>query len=145
MTCPVDFALPQMHPGDARDQRGGAIAQRNASLLDQLAHMANTEECSLERIQHMCDEDEPLQAAFDPGPLAVECAYIDAPIVPTLRRLEDTIAALVADLSAHNDAGWERTDWHAEHGAVNIAVYLAHVAAEDVDHLAQTARLRDAT
>ena len=36
-------------------------------------------------------------------------------------------------------------DRHAEHGAVSIAVYLTQAAAEDVDHLAQLARLRDAS
>lgn len=141
-------AVPVVARALLRGQDDAVLRRRPApgewAAIEVIAHMADTDEHALERIRHMRDEDEPLLAAFDPEALAVEHAYITIPIEPTLRRLEDTIAALIADLEALDDAGWERTGWHEAHGRMSIAVYLAHVAAEDADHLAQIARLRAA-
>jgi hypothetical protein len=39
-------------------------------------------------------------------------------------------------------SGWERTGRHGEHGTMSVEVYETHVAAEEVGHLAQIARLR---
>jgi hypothetical protein len=36
---------------------------------------------------------------------------------------------------------WERTRRHGEHGDMSVELYETHVAAEEVDHLAQIARL----
>jgi hypothetical protein len=36
---------------------------------------------------------------------------------------------------------WERTRRHGEHGDISVEPYETHVAAEEVDHLAQIARL----
>ena len=142
-------AVPVVARALAQGQDDAALRQRPApgewAAIEVIAHMADTDERALGRIRRMRDEEEPMLAAFDPEALAVERAYIAAPIEPTLRRLEDTVAALVAELGALDDASWERTGRHAAHGQVTIAVYLAHVAAEDVDHLAQIARLRDAS
>lgn len=115
------------------------------AVIEIISHMADTDERALARIRQMRDENEPLLAAFDPEALAVERAYITAPIEPTLRRLEDVIATLIAELGALDDAGWERFGRHEAHGRMSIATYLAHVAAEDVDHLAQIARTRYAS
>jgi hypothetical protein len=38
-------------------------------------------------------------------------------------------------------SGWERTGRHGEHGTMSVEVYETHVAAEEVGHLAQIARL----
>jgi uncharacterized damage-inducible protein DinB len=111
------------------------------AAIEVVAHMADTDERALERIRLMRDQDQPSLPAFDPEALAIERAYIAAPIEPVLQRLEDTINTLLVDLCALDDACWERIGTHAAHGQVSIAQYLAHVAAEDVDHLAQLARL----
>lgn len=111
------------------------------AAVEVVAHMADTDARALERIRCMRDEDQPQLAAFDPEALAIERAYLAAPVEPTLHRLEDTIAALIIELSALDPVGWERVGQHEAHGRVSIATYLTHVAAEDVDHLAQLARL----
>ena len=112
------------------------------AAVEVVAHMADTDERALERIRRMRDEDEPILPAFDQEALAVERAYITLPIEPTLRRVQDTLAALIAALERLDDAGWQRTGRHEAHGRITIADYVAHVAAEDVDHLAQLARVR---
>lgn len=138
-------AVPVVARALVQRQNDAALRARPApgewAAVEVIAHMADTDERALERIRRMRDEDEPALAAFDPEALAVERAYIAAPIEPTLRRLADTIETLLADLRALDDTGWERTGRHEAHGRVSIAQYLAHVAAEDVDHLAQLARL----
>jgi hypothetical protein len=47
----------------------------------------------------------------------------------------------VAELEALDGPGWERTGRHGEHGELTVELYETHVAAEEVDHLAQIARL----
>jgi hypothetical protein len=47
----------------------------------------------------------------------------------------------LAVLEGLDGPGWERTGRHGEHGEVTIELYATHVAAEEVDHLAQIARL----
>jgi hypothetical protein len=37
--------------------------------------------------------------------------------------------------------GWARIGRHGEHGEMTVELYETHVAAEEVDHLAQIARL----
>lgn len=39
--------------------------------------------------------------------------------------------------------GWHRVGIHGTHGRMTIERYEMHVAAEEVDHLAQIARLLD--
>jgi hypothetical protein len=36
---------------------------------------------------------------------------------------------------------WERSGRHGEHGELTVELYETHVAAEEIDHLAQIARL----
>lgn len=112
------------------------------AAVEVVAHMADTDARALERIRRMRDEDEPVLPAFDQEALAVERAYINQPIEPLIQMLDDTVAALVTDLARLDDAGWRRTGQHEAHGRISIADYVTHVAAEDVDHLAQLARLR---
>lgn len=142
-------AVPVVARALVQDLDDATLRQRPApgewAVVEVISHMADTDERALARIRQMRGENEPLLAAFDPEALAVERAYINAPIEPTLRRLEATIAALVAELGALDDAGWERIGRHEAHGRMSIATYLAHVASEDVDHLAQVARTRDAS
>ena len=111
------------------------------AAIEVVAHMADTDQRALERIRLMLDEDGPELAAFDPDALALQEDYLHMPAPATLDRLETTIGTLLDDLRALDDEQWQRTGWHSEHGSITIADYLAHVTAEDVDHLAQIARL----
>jgi hypothetical protein len=44
-------------------------------------------------------------------------------------------------LEALDGPGWQRAGRHGEHGELTVELYETHVAAEEVDHLAQIARL----
>ena len=58
-----------------------------------------------------------------------------------LARLEQLRRDHFALLEALDWAGWERTGRHGEHAELTVELYETHVAAEEVDHLAQIARL----
>ena len=47
----------------------------------------------------------------------------------------------LAVLEGLDGLAWERTGRHGEHGQLTMELYETHVAAEEVDHLAQIARL----
>ena len=47
----------------------------------------------------------------------------------------------LAELEALDGAAWKRTGRHGEHGEISIERYETHVAAEEVDHLAQISRI----
>jgi hypothetical protein len=139
-------AVPAIMRALTQDQDDATLRQRPSlgewAAIEVIMHMADTDERALERIRRMRDEDEPYLPAFDPEALAVERAYISAPTEPALRRLEEVITTLVTELSALDDNGWARMGRQEAHGRVSIVTYFSHVAAEDVDHLAQIARLR---
>ncbi|HSJ00353.1 MAG TPA: DinB family protein, partial [Patescibacteria group bacterium] len=79
---------------------------------------------------------------FDPAALAIERGYLELDVDTELRRFAAIRADHVALLESLDDAGWNRTGIHGEHGRMTVERYETHVAAEDVDHLAQIARLR---
>jgi hypothetical protein len=73
--------------------------------------------------------------------LAKERRYIDWDLAGELGRLGRLRAQHVAELETLDNAAWTRTGRHGEHGEISIELYEAHVAAEEVDHLAQISRI----
>jgi hypothetical protein len=58
-----------------------------------------------------------------------------------LARLEQLRSQHLVVLDTLDAVSWERTGHHGEHGELTVELYETHVAAEEVDHLAQIARL----
>ena len=111
------------------------------AIIEVVAHLADTEERALARVRRMLAEDDPELAPFDQEALAEERRYLGLELAGELARLEQLRRQHLAMLEALDDAGWERTGRHGEHGELSIELYETHVAAEEVDHLAQIARL----
>jgi hypothetical protein len=88
----------------------------------------------------MLAEQDPELEPFDQEALAEERHYLDLDL-EELARLERLRAAHLALLIGLDGATWERTGRHGEHGDMSLELYETHVAAEEVDHLAQIARL----
>lgn len=116
-------------------------AQGEWAIIEVIAHMADTDEKAVERVRLMLSEDEPTLPAFDQVQLAIDRNYITFPVERELDRVDRIRATHVQILESLDDAGWHRTGRHGEHGLMTIELYETHVAAEDVDHLAQIARL----
>ncbi len=123
----------------------GVLRRRPAAgewaIIEVVGHMADTEEHALSRVRAMISQDNPYLAPFDPEALATERHYIDLDLASEIGRLDRLRAQHLAELEALSEAGWERTGRHGQHGEMTIELYETHVAAEEVDHLAQIARL----
>jgi hypothetical protein len=111
------------------------------AAVEVVAHLADTDERALARVRRMLAEDDPELPGFDQDALAAERRYLDMDLAEQADRYADGRAAHVTLLEGLDDAGWRRTGRHAEHGSMTIELYEVHVANEDVDHLAQLARL----
>ena len=135
----VAEALVGAFPDAARLRRRPAEGEWSA--VEVVAHLADTEAHAVARVRRIANEDEPVLEPFDQAALAVERRYLDLDVEGELRRLADLRAEHVALLEGLDDAGWTRTGIHGEHGRMTIERYETHVAAEEVDHLAQIARL----
>ena len=116
-------------------------AEGELAIIEVVAHMADTDERSLARIQRMLSEEEPYLEAFDQEQLARDRGYIEFDLGTELDRLESTLVALEALLLSLDEAGWARTRRHEEHGVMSVSAVYEQCEPEDVDHLAQIARL----
>ncbi|HEV8648050.1 MAG TPA: DinB family protein [Actinomycetes bacterium] len=111
------------------------------AIIEVVAHLADTEERALARVRRMLDEDTPFLEPFDQEALANQRHYLDLDLTGELTRLEQLRRHHLAVLEGLDASGWERTGRHGEHGELSVELYETHVAAEEVDHLAQIARL----
>jgi hypothetical protein len=125
---------------DARLRR--RPAPREWAIIEVVGHLADTEERALGRVRRMLAEEDPVLAPFDQEALAEERRYLGLDPEGELARLERLRAEHLALLVGLDGPGWERTGRHGQHGDMTVELYETHVAAEEVDHLAQVARLR---
>lgn len=114
------------------------------AVIEVIAHMADVDERAHARLRRMLAEDNPYLPAFDQEALAEERGYIAMDLGKELARYQQTRSAHVASLEALDAGQWRRPGRHESAGDVTIELYEAHVASEDVDHLAQIARLAGA-
>jgi hypothetical protein len=111
------------------------------AIIEVVGHLADTEERALGRVHRMLAEQDPQLEPFDQEALAEQRRYLDLDLEGELARLERLRREHLAVLEGLDRAGWERTGRHGEHGEMSLELYETHVAAEEVDHLAQIARL----
>jgi hypothetical protein len=116
-------------------------APREWAIIEVVGHLADTEEQALARVRRILAEEDPVLEPFDQETLAEERHYIDLDLNQELDHLEQLRRQHVAVLEALDAPGWERTGRHGQHGELSVELYETHVAAEEVDHLAQIARL----
>ena len=111
------------------------------AIIEVVGHLADTEERALGRVRRMLAEDNPQLEPFDQEALTLQRHYLDLNLEAELARLEQLRGQHLAVLDTLDAASWERTGRHGEHGELTVELYETHVAAEEVDHLAQIARL----
>jgi DinB superfamily len=111
------------------------------AIIEVVAHLADTEERALARVRRMLAEDTPVLEPFDQEALARQRHYLDLNLEGELARLEQLRGQHLDLLEGLDGSGWERTGQHGDHGRMSVELYETHVAAEEVDHLAQIARL----
>lgn len=127
--------------GLADDPVRSRPAEGEWAIIEVVAHLGDTDERTLERIRRMLEEDGPMLEPYDQAALAIERHYIGMDFDEQLARFADLRAEHVRLLEGLDDAGWQRSGIHGEHGRVTVQQLTAHSAGEDGDHLAQIARL----
>src|SRR5436190_22869436 len=138
-------AAPTIVRGLVRDLGAEHVRRRPRptewAVIEIVAHLADTDERALARLRRMLREDGPALPGYDQEQLAIERRYIDMDLSEQLDRYERGRIEHVQELIGIADAAWHRLGMHSEHGPMSIELYEAHQASEDVDHLAQIARL----
>jgi hypothetical protein len=128
-----------------RDLPDGAIRRRPAegewAVVEVVAHLADTEERTLDRTTRMLREEEPFLEPYDPDALAIERGYLGMDLTAELDRFESLRVEQTSLLAGMGDGGWERVGEHGEHGRITVQQLAAHTAGEDADHFAQIARM----
>ena len=113
------------------------------AVIEVVAHVADVDERAHTRLRRMLAEDNPFLPALDRDALAVERGYINMDLPEQVARYQQSRAAHLADLTALDERQWQRAGCHEAAGDMTVQLYESHVASEDVDHLAQIARLLD--
>jgi DinB superfamily len=137
--CPV--ILSRLVAGLDDQQIRARPAPGEWAVIDVVAHMADVDERAHARLGRMLAEDNPLLPAFDQDALAEERGYITMDLTAELARYRLSRTAHLASLEVLDAGQWRRPGRHEAAGDLTVELYEAHVAAEDVDHLAQIARL----
>ena len=116
-------------------------AEGEWAAVEVVAHLADSDERAAARVRRMLAEDDPTLPGYDQAALAEESRYIERDPAEALERFERVRSQHVALLEGLDDVGWRRTGVHGEQGPMDVELYEMHGAAEDVDHMAQIARL----
>jgi uncharacterized damage-inducible protein DinB len=135
---PVLRALVRDLPDEAVRRRP---AEGEWAIVEVTAHLADTEERTLDRIRRMLDEDAPTLPPYDPHALSVTRQYIRMDVAAEADRYAGLRRETLELLVSLDDAGWSRVGHHGEHGTITVQELVAHTAGEDADHYAQIARL----
>jgi hypothetical protein len=138
-------ATPVVVRAVVRDLDDEALRRRPApgewAVIEVVAHLADSEERARGRVEAMLAHDDPELPGYNQEQLAIDGRYLERDLASELDRYEASRQRHVAMLEALDDAGWRRTGRHSEHGRVTVQLYATHSASEDVDHLAQIARM----
>lgn len=123
----------------------GVIRARPAegewAIIEVVAHLGDTDERTVARIQRMLAEDEPMLEPYDQAALAIERNYIAMNLAEELARFAAIRGEHVSLLEELDADAWRRVGHHGEHGRITVQELTAHTSGEDGDHLAQIARL----
>ena len=111
------------------------------AIIEVIAHLGDTEERARARVERMLVETDPFLPGYDEKELASSGRYLERGLETELDRFERVRRDHVALLETLDDAGWRRSGSHGEQGPMTVELYVAHVAGEDADHMAQIAKL----
>jgi hypothetical protein len=127
--------------GISQAQAGSAKGgDEDWSVVEVVCHLRDAEEFTIQRMQAMRDQSDPLIQGYDQEALARERNYRDANLRTALADFIAFRARYVAALTALEPAGWERVGHHNEIGEITIFTHAIHHASHDAIHCAQIAR-----
>lgn len=121
----------------ARSAKGG---DETWSVVEVICHLRDADEFTIQRVEAMRDQDNPLIIGYDQEALARERKYHEADLNTALRALIQLRAKLVSTLAALAPDQWERGGEHNEIGQITVFSYILHIVSHDAIHCAQIAR-----
>lgn len=129
--------LAGVSQAQASSAKGG---DEDWSVVEVVCHLRDAEEISLQRLQAMRDQANPLITGYDQEALARERNYRDADLRSALAGFISFRQRYIAALSALTHAEWDRPGEHNEMGQITILAHTIHHASHDAIHCAQIAR-----
>ncbi len=121
----------------AASARGG---DEGWSVVEVVCHLRDAEEISLERLQAMRDQDNPLIYGYDQEALARNRNYRSADLRAALAAFISFRNQYLSALAALKPEEWQRPGQHNEFGRITILEHTVHHASHDAIHCAQIAR-----
>src|SRR5262249_58996037 len=103
----VDDARARVAPGE-----------REWSVVEVAAHLADADEKAIDRIIRMTGENEPVIEGYDQVELAERRGYRQMNLSEVLDRFERLRAERIALLEPLDAAAWERTGRHTQEGVI---------------------------
>ncbi len=110
------------------------------SVVEVVCHLRDAEEISLQRLEAIRDQDNPLIAGYDQEALARDRNYKGSDLQSALSGFITFRQRLIATLTALTPEQWERSGRHNEIGRITISAHAVHKASHDAIHCAQIAR-----
>ena len=129
--------LDGISEAQARSAKGG---DEGWSVIEVLCHLRDAEEISLQRMEAMRDQENPLIIGYDQEALAHERNYHAADLRDALAEFISFRERRIAALTALTPKQWERTGQHNEIGQITIFTQAIQNACHDAIHCAQIAR-----
>ena len=111
------------------------------SIIEVIAHLADAEDNSHERVKTMLSEDNPHFMDYDEKAWARDRGYRTKTLAEVLTRFCDQRAAHIRTLAALDDGSWRKTGDHNTMGALTVNSITASMLAHDMLHLGQIADL----
>lgn len=111
------------------------------SALEIAVHLMDVESHTVDRVRRILSEEHPALPAWDHESLPARAYREGADPNVALREHAELRHEHLRLLRGLSEQHWQRSARHETHGDITLTELEAHVAAEEVDHLAQLARL----
>jgi hypothetical protein len=129
--------LTGISDAQARSAKGG---DEDWSVVEVVCHLRDAEEISLQRLEAMRDQENPLIVGYDQEALVRDRNYKESGLQSALSGFIAFRQRMIATLAALAPEQWERSGQHNEMGRITIFTHAIHKASHDAIHCAQIAR-----
>ncbi|CAN5625410.1 bacillithiol transferase BstA [soil metagenome] len=107
------------------------------SIIEVIAHLADAEDNSHERVRRMLAGGRPQFQDYDEKAWARDRDYRSKTLADVLSRFCDQRAAHVQTLEALDEPGWQQFGDHTTLGTITVASITEHMITHDMMHLGQ--------
>ncbi len=131
--------LRTLTSGRSDDELNWRSRNEDWSIVEVIAHLADAEDNSHERVKRMLAEEHPSFLDYDEKAWARDRDYRSKTLDEVLTRFCDQREAHIRTLEALDDTGWARTGDHNTMGALTVSSITDSMISHDMMHLGQIA------